>query len=200
MNRYQPFRLLTGLCLAALLLSACGPSTAKRLTSQSAPQAQMTALPGETPTPVVPTSTAAQLPLTSTPALRPSTAAPLPPTPTPALPTPTPIPPSPTPRPHPTNTPVPPTGPAGPAVRDPYPLPVGKGGLVIRNYIGKEMTFTIAEMEYRIGASLGNGVPGELFIVLNPGKYTYSASVPGGSTGDEITVEPGVIWVLPFKM
>jgi len=87
-----------------------------------------------------------------------------------------------------------------PAVINRYPLPDGKGGIIVRNYIGKEMTFTIADKEYRIAASPGNGVPGEVFIVLTPATYTYSVNVPGGSTSDTITVVLGKIWILPFRM
>jgi hypothetical protein len=93
-----------------------------------------------------------------------------------------------------------PTATPTPAQTNPYPLPQGKGGIIVRNYIGKEMTFTIDNKEYRIAASPGNGVPGEVYIVLTPNTYTYSVNVPGGSTDDTITVVLGKIWILPFRM
>ncbi len=54
-----------------------------------------------------------------------------------------------------------------------YALPPGKGGLVVQNFIGNDLTFTIANHQYTVPAN------GEQFIVLDPGDYTWSAFVPG---------------------
>lgn len=193
------------LCLMMLIMSGCDAATpAAPPTNTPAPP---TATATNTAVPATPTATNTAVPPTAT-----ATNTAVPPTPT-ATVTDTPPPtatatntavpptntPSPTPRPRPTNTPTP-TATPPPAAVNPYPLPDGKGGLLVRNYIGKEMTFTIDNKEYRIAASPGNGVPGEVFIVLNPNTYTYSVTVPGGSTSDTITVVVNKIWILPFRM
>lgn len=156
-------RTLLTLAVACLLLAGCS------------------AAPPPTPTPLPPTPT--ELP-TATPT---ATATPVPPTATPVPPTSTP---TATVRPTNTSTPVPPsatrvpptatatkappiptTRPTNTAVPSKYPLPPGKGGLVVRNWYGDAMDFTIAEQTVMIAAS------GEAFIVLNPGKQTWTAHI-----------------------
>jgi hypothetical protein len=140
------------------------------------------------PTPIPPTPTA--LP-TVTPL--PPTATAVPPTATRVPPTSTAVPPTATPRPsntataRPTSTAVPPTAtraatatrvPPTPAPRptntppsSKYPLPAGKGGLVVRNWYGDTMDFTIANQTVTIQPS------GETFIVLDPGNHSWTAHI-----------------------
>ena len=48
-----------------------------------------------------------------------------------------------------------------PTVPSKYPLPPGKGGLVVRNYYGRDMTFTINGQQYTVPAN------NEQFVVLD---------------------------------
>jgi hypothetical protein len=108
-----------------------------------------------------------------------------------------PVPPTPT-RPAPTNTPRPaPTNTPQPS--SPYPVPTGKAGLLIRNYITSEISFNIQDKEYKVPKSPGGGVPGELFLILNPGKYTYSASVPAGGINGEVELVVNRVFVQGFR-
>ncbi len=107
-----------------------------------------------------------------------------------------PAPPTATPRPAPTNTPRPaPT----PTPASQYNVPPGKAGLLIRNYVTSEITFNIKDKEYKIPKSPGGGVPGELLIILDPGKYTYSASIPAGGINGEVELTVNRIFVQGFR-
>lgn len=74
-----------------------------------------------------------------------------------------------------------------------YPLPPGKGGLVVRNYYGQDMTFTVNNHQYTVPAN------GEQFIVLDPGQYPWSAFIPGkGQAHGTATIEAGRIFAQSF--
>ncbi len=74
-----------------------------------------------------------------------------------------------------------------------YPLPSGKGGLIVRNFYGADMTFTIANQQYTVPAN------GETFIVLDPGTYPWSAFIPGkGQAHGSATVQAGRLSVQSF--
>jgi hypothetical protein len=60
-----------------------------------------------------------------------------------------------------------------PAATDKYPFPPGKAGWVVKSFIGDELNYTFAGKLYKIP---GNG---EVFIVMDPGKYTFSINIPG---------------------
>lgn len=69
-----------------------------------------------------------------------------------------------------------------------YPLPPGKGGLVVHNYYGQDMTFTINNQQYTVPAN------GEQFITLDPGTYPWSAFIPGqGQAHGSATIVEGQI-------
>src|SRR5712692_3181187 len=51
-----------------------------------------------------------------------------------------------------------------------------QSGVLVKNYWGQPMTFNIGDTEYTIPAD------GQLFIVLPPGDYTFSANVEGDDT------------------
>jgi hypothetical protein len=80
----------------------------------------------------------------------------------------------------PTPTPPQPT----PTLAVKYPLPPGKAGLLLRNFYPGPINYTIADKEYQLPASPKSGLYGELFIVLDPGKHTYSANIHGIGDAD----------------
>ncbi len=85
-----------------------------------------------------------------------------------------------------------PTAPVPPVVAK-YPLPADKGGLIVQNFYGNENTFTIANVQYKIP---GNG---EVFILLDPGKYPWSAFIPGtGQAHGTSVIQEGRLTRLPF--
>ncbi len=118
-------------------------------------------------------------------------------------------PPAPTPVPAPpTSTPapvlVPPTPTLAPVPAPPTPTPEtapvlsgiepGKGLLVVRNHIGnKEITFTIANKEHKVSPN------GEINIPLDPGHYTWTASIPGVSLNGEVDITEGEIFIQSFR-
>ncbi|MGB8647667.1 MAG: hypothetical protein WCF84_20705 [Anaerolineae bacterium] len=92
----------------------------------------------------------------------------------------------------PTAVPVRPTA-TPPPSSGKYQLPPGKGGLVVRNYYGGDMTFTINNQQYTVPSN------GEQFIVLDPGTYPWSAFIPGkGQAHGSETIEAGKVWLMPF--
>jgi hypothetical protein len=127
---------------------------------------------GPTPTPVLPTKAPATA--TTVPTKAPI-ATPVPPTvvPTPIAPTT-----APTikatatkPRVVPSRTPTKVVATATPTPK--YVVPAGKAGLLVRNFFGQPLNYTIAEKQYKIPAN------SEQFIVLDPGKYPASGNILG---------------------
>ena len=87
--------------------------------------------------------------------------------------------------------PVPPPQPTASAK---YPLPAGKGGLIVRNFYGGQADFTINNQTYILPPS-----GGEVFIVLDPGHYTWSSHLPGvGQAHGTVDITAGQTRVLPF--
>jgi hypothetical protein len=69
------------------------------------------------------------------------------------------------------------------------PVPSTKEGeLVVVNYIGQDLTFTIDNQAYHISLS-----GGQLTLSLVPGEYTFTASTPGASTNGALRVRAGQI-------
>jgi len=139
---------------ALFALAACGAATPTPAPTRVPP----TALPTQPPPPTLaptqsPAPTATTIPVTPSP---------IPPTATatrrPVTPTPTRVPA--------TVTPTP----------DKYPLPTGKAGIIVRNFYGAPLTYTIGNREYRVLPS------GESFIIIDPGQYTVTASVLGSGS------------------
>jgi hypothetical protein len=62
----------------------------------------------------------------------------------------------------------------------------GQGEVVVVNYIGKTLTFTINSQQYQIAPS-----GGQLTLSLAPGTYTYTASVPSASDNGSLDVMAG---------
>ena len=62
----------------------------------------------------------------------------------------------------------------------------GQGEVVVVNYIGETLTFTIDNQQYQIAP---NG--GQLTLSLAPGGYTYTASVPSSSDNGSLDVSAG---------
>lgn len=170
--------ILTIICLLVAGCTAAPLPTATPIPPR--PTETPTAIPAATPVP--PTATPAPPTATQTATVRPTnTATPAPPTATRVPPTATKAPATPTTRP--TNTQVP----------SKYPLPPGKGGLVVRNWYGDAMDFTIAEQTVMIAAS------GEAFIVLDPGKHTWSAHIARyGTASGAVQITAGQISLQQF--
>lgn len=165
-------------CLFLFIAIACSPPNTVPATTQAPTTAPLvsathTATPTATPssTPIPPTAT-------PTP-----TATPDPPTVTPIATRvpPTRVPPTATFTPRPTPTP------------DKYPVPKGKAGLIVQNFYGRPLNFTIADKEYQVPAN------SEMFIVLEPGTYTYSANISGiGQADGTLKLEPNSLTTQPF--
>ena len=82
---------------------------------------------------------------------------------------------------------------AEPTVASPYALPDGKGGLIVRNYYGGDMTFTVANHQYKIPSN------GETFIVLDPGDYPWTAFIPGkGQAHGSVHIDAGRLFIEQF--
>jgi hypothetical protein len=66
------------------------------------------------------------------------------------------------------------------------PIPAGQGGLIVVSSYGKEINFTINNVLYKIPPN------GTLTVFLPPGKYPYSANIPGiGSASDVVEITAG---------
>ncbi|MBI5877057.1 MAG: hypothetical protein HZB53_05345 [Chloroflexi bacterium] len=191
----------TIILMLVLLLAACGP-LAPAPTATPVPPTATPVPPTATPVPPTatstntPTATATNTPLPTATPTSTSTPTPLPPTATPVPPTATRVPPTNTPRP-PTATPTSPPPVNTPV--NPYYIPPGKSGLLVRNYTGRPLNFNVNDREFVVPASPGTGVPGEQFIILNPGKYTYSANIIAGSTSGEVTLQVDRGTILGFR-
>lgn len=55
----------------------------------------------------------------------------------------------------------------------------GQTELVVLNYVGKELSFTLDGVQHTVPAAQ-DGQPGELRFALTPGKHEYTGTVPGG--------------------
>jgi hypothetical protein len=68
----------------------------------------------------------------------------------------------------------------------------GKASLVFVNYTGDELTVDLNGQLYRVPPA-ANSLPGRVQLDVDPGTYRYTASVPGGSLNDEVTVGAGQV-------
>ncbi len=145
-----------------------------------------------TPTPTLPAILPLETPATPPVILPLKTPTPTPTSP-PLLPTPTPT--SPPLLPTPTSTPLilAPTDTPTPLPISPYQPPPGKGLLIIKSEIGAEMTFTIANTENKVPPS------GEITIPLDPGHYTWTASIPGAALNGEVDIAEGEAKAISFR-
>jgi len=55
----------------------------------------------------------------------------------------------------------------------------GQAALIVLNYVGKEMSFTLDGAQYTVPPA-SNGQPGQSNFELAPGKHEYSGGIPGG--------------------
>jgi hypothetical protein len=55
----------------------------------------------------------------------------------------------------------------------------GQAKLIVLNYVGKEMSFTLDGTQHTVPAA-SDGQPGQLSFALSPGKHEYSGVIPGG--------------------
>ncbi len=75
-----------------------------------------------------------------------------------------------------------------------YPLPPGKGGLVVHNYYGSEAVFTIANHQYKLA---GSG--GEQFLALDPGIYPWTFFIASQvRTNGSTIIESGKLTLKQF--
>ena len=68
----------------------------------------------------------------------------------------------------------------------------GQASLVWINYIGDELTVDLNGQLYKVAPGTGDS-PSRLQIDVAPGYYTYTASVPGGSINNEVTLVAGQV-------
>lgn len=86
--------------------------------------------------------------------------------------------------PSPAASPAPAASPSPPA--SPSPVPAGEGELIVTNYNGETLTFTINNQE---NAVAGNG--GVLTLRLAPGEYTFTAATIRGGTNGTLRLTGG---------
>ncbi len=160
-----------GVCvtlLGLLLLTTMGCGVAQNLFATPTPTPTRTATPTLTPTP------------TSTPTVTPTFTPTHTPTPT-RTPT---ITPTRTPTLTPTSTPLPPPT---PTPRFP-PIPAGMGGLIVVNWYGREINYTIGGQLYKVPPS-----GGQVIIHLPPGRHSYSANIAAyGNASGTVEIIEGV--------
>ena len=100
----------------------------------------------------------------------------------PPVPTPTPSPPPPTPTPAP--------------VTNPFAPQPGRSRLYVFNEYGEEIMFTIANQEIKIPS----GTPDDAKpIDLDPGKYTFTISIPGGAVNGEVEMGQDQSWTVGVR-
>jgi hypothetical protein len=80
-----------------------------------------------------------------------------------------------------------PTATPAPDNSDYAPQP-GRSRLFVGNDYNETLTFTINNTENKV--EVGGQVP----IDLNPGKYTFTISIPGGAVNGEVEVGPDQSW------
>jgi|GEM_PF-3273951 len=170
---YQPV-LRYGLCMTLfglLLLLAMGCGVTHNLFATPTPTFTRTATPTLTPT------------ATSTPTATPTFTPTFTPTYTPTS----------THTPTATRTRTPtvastPTIPPSPTVSSRLPpIPAGMGGLVVTNWYGREINYTVGGQLYKIPPS-----GGQVIIYLPPGKHSYSANIAGyGSANGTVEIVAG---------
>ncbi|MBI4785971.1 MAG: hypothetical protein HY782_02860 [Chloroflexi bacterium] len=89
---------------------------------------------------------------------------------------------------------VPPPPPTATSTAGRPPIPAGQGGLMVVSRYGREINFTINNKLYKI---VPNGTE---YIFLPPGKYPYSANIPGiGSANDIIEIQLGAWFTQTFS-
>ncbi|OQY43544.1 MAG: hypothetical protein B6242_14440 [Anaerolineaceae bacterium 4572_78] len=66
--------------------------------------------------------------------------------------------------------------------------PTGKSRLFVFNEFKEELTFTIDDLEHKIP------VNGQIPIDLEPGKYTYTISIPGGAVNGSVEMSADESW------
>jgi hypothetical protein len=85
------------------------------------------------------------------------------------------------------------SAPAGSTAADPYAMPAGKGGIIVKSFYGDEINFDINSKLYKIP---GNG---EVFIILDPGTYNWSANIATkGDTNGKQVVQPDTLSEITF--
>lgn len=89
---------------------------------------------------------------------------------------------------QPTPTSPPPT--AAPSASRCGVIPSGQGGLLVINYYGRELNYTVAGKLYTVPANAQKA------IYLPPGNVNYSANIPGvGNAGGTLEIKTGVCFV-----
>lgn len=78
---------------------------------------------------------------------------------------------------------------------------VGQAELVIINYVGAEMVFTLDGTPYTIPGTDTAPGGGQLTLALTPGRHTYSGNVPGsGGANGEVDLAAGETEVLGARL
>jgi hypothetical protein len=100
-------------------------------------------------------------------------------------------PPEPVALPTPTSVPAQPT----PQVDSFAPQP-GRSRLYVFNEVGEELTFTINNQEHKIPPY---NIDTPVEIDFDPGKYTYTVSIPNGSVNGEVEMGPNESWAIGVR-
>lgn len=74
----------------------------------------------------------------------------------------------------------------------PSPAAPGSSSLVWINYLGDELTVDLNGQLYKVPPA-GSNIPGRLQLNVDPGQYTYTASVPNGSINGQIDAVAGQV-------
>jgi hypothetical protein len=88
-------------------------------------------------------------------------------------------------QPEPTPTPAPETSPFAPQA--------GRSRLYVFNEYNQDLTFTINNGEHKIA------VNAEVPIDMDPGRYTYTISVPGAAVNGEVEMGPNQSWAVGVR-
>jgi hypothetical protein len=95
-----------------------------------------------------------------------------------------------------TPTPAPPTATPAPAV-DPLAPAAGRSRLWVFNEFGQELVFSINNQQHTIPTG---GFDNMTAIDLDPGRYTYTISLPGGGAANgEVTMAANEAWAVGVR-
>jgi hypothetical protein len=72
----------------------------------------------------------------------------------------------------------------------------GRSRLYVFNEIGEMLTFTINNKEYKIPP---DGIDKPIPIDLDPGRYTYTISIPGAAVNGEVTLGVNQSWAVGVR-
>lgn len=96
----------------------------------------------------------------------------------------------------PTATPTRPAPKPTPVPANPFMPQAGRSRLYVFNEFNQELTFTINNKEHKIPPA---GIDHPIPIDLDPGRYTYTISIPGGAANGEVTLAANQSWAVGVR-